>query len=135
MSSTGYGFEPIQDDAAGNIGVSLFVKLGSSGWAVASVQGERVDGVSSDAALNAPIPSQSTTYAGEANKPMHVIPPGNIALVTVGSGGITKGTRVMTDSDGTAIAATTTKMAAGLALETASAGELARIRLENTYYA
>lgn len=130
-----YGFEPIPANANGNIGTALFVKLTSTGWGVATVTGERVDGVSSDAALNAPIPSQTTQYAGEANLPMKVIPPGNIALVTVGTGGITVGTRVMTDSDGTCIAATTTKMAAGLALETAAAGVLARVRLENTYFA
>ncbi len=130
-----YGFEPIPGVAAGNIGIALFVKFGSTGWTVATVAGERVDGVTSDAALNAPIPSQTTQYAGEAGYPVHVISPGNIALVTVGSGGITIGARVMTDSDGTCIAATTTKMAAGVALETAAAGVLARVRLENTYYA
>lgn len=131
-----FGSEPIQALASTNTATSVFVKLNSSNlWVVASTQGEYIHGVSSEAALNAPVPSQTTQYAGEANLPMQVHPPGNIALVLVGSGGVTAGARVMNDTDGSAIAATTTKYAAGVALETASAGELARIRIEPAYYA
>src|SRR5689334_8447337 len=94
-----YGLEPIQAVASGNIATCVFVKLGSTGWALASTQGEMVHGVTSEAALNAPLPSQTTQYAGEANRPMQVIPPGNIARVLVGTGGLTVGARVMNDTD------------------------------------
>lgn len=130
-----YGFEPIQADASTNISTNVFVKLGSTGWALAATAGEMCHGVSSDAALNAPVPAQTTQYAGEADLPMQVTPPGNIALVLVGTGGTTIGARVMNDTDGTAIAATTTKMSSGVALATCSAGELCPVRLENTYFA
>lgn len=52
-----------------------------------------------------------------------------IAPVKVGAGGVTRGTHVMTDATGQAVAATATNQVAGLALETGAVGDIIDVLL------
>lgn len=54
-----------------------------------------------------------------------------IALVKLGTGGITRGGQVATDASGQAVAAASTNSVLGIAMESGSAGDLVNIALSN----
>lgn len=118
--------------AGGTIRPSRFVKLSTAAdHAVLEADAnEQISGVSSDATQDAPIPGASGN-AAESGDTLLVNQIGTIALVEVGSGGVTRGANVKSDADGKAILALTTgatmQWVGGQALASAAEGELAPI--------
>ena len=84
--------------AGGSIYPSRFVKLSSAADQTVLQAGtnDEVIGVSSDAAQHAPIPNALTT-AAEAGDALKIESIGTIALVEVGTGGVTRGDRLKAD--------------------------------------
>jgi hypothetical protein len=115
--------------AGGSIATSRFVKLSTAADHAVLQAGanEEIVGVSSEAAQKAPIPGASVA-AAESGDQLNVHPIGAIALVEVGSGNVTRGDRVKSDSSGKAVTAaatgTTVQWVGGLALASALEGEL-----------
>ena len=118
--------------AGGDIRPSRFVKLSTAAdHAVLEADAnEQIVGVSSESTQDAPIPSASAN-AAEAGDQLNVQQIGTIALVEVGSGGVTRGANVKSDADGKAVLAATTgatmQWVGGQSLASASEGELAPI--------
>ena len=71
---------------------------------------------------------RDTLLSGEVGD-VAIFDAGNTAMVTVGTGGLTKGDKVMSDATGKAVLATTGKVILGTALETAVATVDAEILL------
>lgn len=129
-------FDTLQLEAGGNINPGRFVKLDTSNnsTALQASTNEKAVGVSAMGSEDAPIPSNSTGYAATANNPVKIHTQGQIALVKVGSGGVTAGANVKSDSSGQAVLAATTgttmQWVLGQALEAASEGEFARVLVQ-----
>lgn len=130
-----YGFEPIPALAGGIVRPSRFVKVSTAAdnTVLEADANEQVCGIATEATRDAPLDGASgeaaSSTVGEGN--LMYSPEGNVALVTVGSGGVTHGAEVKSDADGQAVLAATTgatkQWVAGIALESALEGELARI--------
>ena len=129
-------FDQIQHIAGGDIYPSRFVKLSTAADYTLLQAGanERVFGVATNATKDAPL-SGASSLAAAATYPVATNPVGSIALVEVGSGGITRGDMVKSDSNGKAVTAastgTTVQWIGGEALESAAAGEFAKILVVN----
>lgn len=125
--------------AGGDIAVSTFVKLSTAADNTVLAAGDNVQtvGVSNEAAKDAPIPNASA-LAGVAGSPVRVYPIGSIAKVIVGSGGVTRGALVKSDTNGAAVLAATTgttlQWVAGRALQSALEGELVDVIVESYPY-
>lgn len=132
-------FEAIQALAGGDINPSRFVKLSTAAdyTLLEADANEQTVGASTDATRDAPVPNAST-LAAASGEPVHVKTIGSICLVTVGSGGVTRGALVKSDADGKAVLAATTgttvQWVSGRALATCAEGELAPILLESYPY-
>ncbi len=125
-------FDSIQHVAGGDIRPARFVKQSTAAdyTVLEADANERVIGVATNATQDAPIPSGDGD-AAEAGDSVAVNPIGSYSLIEVGSGGITRGALVKSDTDGKAVLAATTgptlQWIGGQAVETASAGEFAKI--------
>lgn len=129
-------FDSFPHAAGGDINTSRFVKISTAAdnTVLEADANEQICGVSSEAAQDAPIPGASALAAVSGDS-VSVHPIGSIACVLVGSGGVTRGANVKSDADGKAVLAATTgttvQWIAGTALETAAAGELAKILVQS----
>lgn len=129
-------FESLPMIAGGDIRPSRFVKVSTAAdmTCLEADANEKIIGVSSDATQDAPL-ANADTDAAEAGDQVHIQPIGSKCKVTVGSGGVTRGAQVKSDSDGKAVLAattgTTSQWIAGTALESASEDELADILVES----
>jgi len=125
-------FENPNFTAGGDIYPSRFVKLSASYDNTVTQAGtnEQPIGISSDATRDAPLDGASGLAAADTNA-LQVNLPGSVCLLEVGSGGLTRGDYVKSDTNGKGVTAATTGATAqfvgALALESASAGELARV--------
>lgn len=136
MSS--FGFEPVPLVAGGTIVRGRFIKLSTAADNTALQAGANamVHGIAEMAPRDAPIDgADATTIAAATNSdPVPYIPEGNVCLLEIGTGGVTRGAEIKSDSDGTGILAATTgatkQWVGAIALETASAGEFARVQVK-----
>jgi hypothetical protein len=121
--------------ANGNINPCRFVKVDSSiakGVVIAGAN-DAVIGVSQEGFASAPIPTNTSGYAGTAGLPMGVYTNGAICLLELGTGGATEGGYLKSDASGKGVAVATTgvtKQSFGAqAMETGLAGEKIRVRV------
>ena len=118
----------------GNVNPSCFVMVnaGTDNSLIQATTGAEVMGISMEATKAAPIAGASG-YAGVSGDQAQYYPIGSFALVVVGSGGLTAGADVASDTNGNAVLAATTGTSniyvAGNAKTSANAGELALIYL------
>lgn len=125
-------FDSIQHIAGGDIRPSRFVKQSTAAdyTVLEADANEMIIGVSTNATQDAPLPSGDGD-AAESGDSVAINPIGSYALVKVGSGGVTRGAKVKSDADGQAVLAATTgttmQWVAGIAVESASEGEFAKI--------
>lgn len=91
---------------------------------------ERVFGISNEAAQAAPIPSAATAAAVSGDD-LNWYGNGEVALLELGSGGITRGAFLKSDTDGKGVAAATTgatmQEVGAQAMESGAAGEKVRV--------
>lgn len=129
------GFQAIPATAGGTIRTCRFVKINTADnyELLEADANEEVVGVSSQAAQDTPTAGASANAAEDTDS-FRYFPEGLIALVKVGSGGVTRGAKVKSDADGQAVLAATTgttlQWVGGYALETASEGEFAKVLLK-----
>jgi hypothetical protein len=130
-----YGFEPIPAVAGGTIRPSRFVKASTAAdnAILEADANEMIVGACAEHTRDAPIEDASGNAAVSGDSVTYY-PEGNRCLITVGSGGVTRGAEVKSDADGQAVLAATTgatkQWVAGIAEESASEGELAHILLK-----
>lgn len=124
--------------AGGNILPSRFVKPSTAAdntvlqaTAGSVAEGDRVIGVSQEGGREPPLPSVSTMYAGQAGDAMKVYGDTEVCLLTIGTGGCTRGDRLKSDANGKGLTASTTGDHYGaIALSSASENELARVQVQ-----
>lgn len=125
-----FGAEPIQAISGGTIRPSRFVKFSTAAdyTLLEADANEMPCGISDAATRDAPIADASGDIASSGDQFMY-IPEGNVCLLEIGSGGITRGAYLKSDTDGkgVALAASTKQNVGAVALESASAGELCRV--------
>lgn len=128
-----FGFEPIPALAGGTINPCRFIAqdTAADNQVVQAGANARVCGISTEAPRDAPIDGASGVAASLGDGNMMYNPEGNVCLLEIGSGGITRGAEIKSDTDGTGIAAATTgavkQWVGAWALESAVQGELARV--------
>lgn len=116
----------------GTIRTARFVKVSTAAdhTVLEADANEATIGISSDAAQDAPIPGASTN-AGETGDSMMVNPIGSCPLLTIGSGGCTRGDELKSDADGKGVTRATTgatmQWVGAIAMESASEDELCRV--------
>lgn len=122
--------------ASGTIIVSRFVKSsGSATVAANTTAGGKVVGISQDSGHSPPLPSLTADPVEAAKSGMTLnvhchFEGNNFPCVEIGSGGCTAGDYLVSDNTGKAVvAATAGHTVAAIAMETASAGEKAKVRL------
>lgn len=123
--------------ANGTIRVARFVKIDSSdnNSVLEADAGERVIGISQIGGREAPIPAVTADppEAAQATDSVLVHPDGDLCLLYLGTGGCTAGDLLKSDADGAGVAlaegAGTAEEVGAVALETASAGEYAKVRV------
>lgn len=122
--------------AGGNISPSTFVKVSTAAnnTCLQAGDNERVVGVSQVGAKDPPGVSGASAYAAVSGDTVQLFGEGDVCLVLVGSGGVTRGALVKSTSAGAAVLAATTgttlQWVAGEALSTASEGEYVRIQVK-----
>jgi hypothetical protein len=127
--------ETVYSTAGGDVNPSRFVKLSTAAdnTVLQAGSNEDVFGISSEAAQDAPLPGAST-LAAAADDPLMIHPDGSVCLLEIGSGGCTRGDYLKSDTNGKGVAAATTGPTAQFigarALESASAGEFARVQVK-----
>ena len=124
--------------AGGTIRRARFIKVSTAADHTALEAGanERVCGVTADWAHDAPIDGSDINHA-LAGDNLTFYGVGETCIVTVGSGGITRGDLLFSDAYGNAVTGITAaagRWISGEALESAAAGELAEIIVRQTYY-
>ena len=118
--------------AGGNIYPSRFIKISTSAdnTALQAGSNEDVIGISTEATKDAPL-SGASAYAGVDTYQMHYYPNGTECLLEIGSGGVTRGDYLKSDTNGKGVSAATTGPTAQFigaqALESAAAGDFARV--------
>jgi hypothetical protein len=123
--------------ADGNINPSRFVKIesaGTTGYEVlqAAAGTDRPIGISQEGTRQPPGVIGSDGYAAHQGETLQVYGEGEEALLTIGSGGVTQGDYLKSDASGQGVTVAFT-LGSGtifygaVALETANAGELARV--------
>lgn len=128
----GMGGLTIPWTAGGTINASTFVKVDSSDYkVVAAGANDSIVGALLGTLVDPQNGTGSAVIGARSGDPASVIPPGQIALVYVGSGGVTRGSLVKSDASGQAVLAaltgTTMQQVAGKALRTAAAGDVVEI--------
>lgn len=122
--------------AGGTIEVSRFVKMGSADFTVvqAAAGTDMPIGVSQDGSHDTPGLSGSTDDAARSGHPLQVYVDGDVCLLCIGSGGVTRGDKIVSDANGKGVTAPTTgtsiSYVGAVALESASENELARVLLK-----
>lgn len=95
-------------------------------------------GISGEGTELPPIPQQTTAYHASSGKPIDLLAEGDICFLEAGSGGWTRGGRLISDADGKGVACATTgttiQNIGAIALESASAGEKARVQVRHESY-
>lgn len=124
--------------ANGNILPSSFVKIDTTQAMPSVVQAtantDILIGISKEAAKDPPIPQVTgTQYAAAAGENCRVYQVGDDCLLTVGAGGLTAGDRVTADASGYGVTASGTAVVGAIALMTAPAGALCRVRVTDPY--
>lgn len=114
--------------AGGDIGTCRFIKVSTAAdnTALEADAGEFVIGISTEAAKAAPTDGASTE-AAESGDQFEWYGMGNVALLTIGSGGCTRGDHLKSDADGQGVTASAGDKYGAIALESASAGEKAKV--------
>jgi hypothetical protein len=129
-----YGFEPQQGVAGGDIRPHRFIKQSTAAdyTMLEADANERTVGVAQENTQDAPVTGGSAN-AAEAGDQFSYAPVGTIASVEVGSGGTTHGALLKSDADGKAVLAATIgatmQWISGIALESASDGEISKIQV------
>lgn len=121
--------------AGGNIAPATFIRLSTTAnqTALAASTGEKAFGIADESTMVAPTDGAST-YHATAGYPVKYFMRGETCKLTIGSGGCTAGDWLKSDSSGGGVAATTDKDFVGaIALETASAAELAEVLIVGFY--
>jgi hypothetical protein len=117
--------------AGGNINVSTFVKVSTAAdnTVLACGSNDPVIGVSTDAAKAAPISGASSTLAAASGDPIMINPLGSVCILTIGSGGCTRGDELISDSSGNGVTRGSSSLqnVGAIALESAAASELCRV--------
>jgi len=122
--------------ASGNVRTCRAVRQtgGASGPVGAECTAETQEpvGVSWEATKYPPGTAADNGYCAEANDPIPFLGRGRMANILVGSGGVTGGTRVISDSAGAAIAvgAATTGWTIGIVQDSASSGDKVQILVD-----
>lgn len=130
-------FATIPFEAGGTINPSTFVKVSTAAdfKVLAAGANDPVIGIASAAAHDAPL-SGAATSAAVSGQSVEVHPIGSVALLLVGTGGWTRGDELKADTDGSGITRATTgttiQNVGAIALESASAGEYARVLIVRT---
>lgn len=130
-----FGAEPIQAISGGTIRPSRFVKLSTAAdyTLLEADANELIVGISDAGTRDAPIEDASGNIAAAGDAFMY-IPEGNVCILEIGSGGVTRGAAIKSDADGKGVLAATTgtteQFIGAYALETASEGELARVLIK-----
>lgn len=125
-------YDKPQVEAGGTIEPARFIKLSTAADYTVLQAGtnERVFGISMDASAAAPI-SGAATAAAVADGSLNYFGNGEVATLELGSGGITRGAFLKSDTDGKGVAAATTgatmQEVGAQALESGSAGEKVRV--------
>lgn len=120
--------------AGGDIRPARLVKLSTAAdfTLLEADANERCFGVSMDATQDAPIPNADGDAAESGDHFMYY-GAGEECVLEIGSGGVTRGAMIKSDADGKGVLAATTgttlQWVAAEALETASAGEKAKVRV------
>src|SRR6185369_8897067 len=122
-----YGFEPIPALAGGTIRPARFVKpsTAADNTLLEADANEMAVGISVEAPRDAPLTGASTDLAASGD-PIPYYPEGCVALLTIGTGGVTRGAQIKSDADGNGVLALTTgttmQWVGASALESASEG-------------
>lgn len=124
--------------AGGNILPSRFVKVSTAADNTvlqstdgAGSAGDRVCGVSQEGGREPPLPSVTTMYAGQAGDNILVYGNTQTCLLTIGSGGCTRGDRLKSDANGKGITASTAGNNYGaIALRSALENELVEVEVQ-----
>jgi hypothetical protein len=130
------GFEPIPALAGGQIRPSRFVKpsTAADNTLLEADANEMAVGISSEATRDAPIDGASGDAATTGDGNMMYYTEGMVALLEIGSGGVTHGAQVKSDTDGKGVLAATTgatmQWCSAIALESALEGESARVLIK-----
>ena len=132
-------FEALSLKANGDIRPSRFVKLDTSEdfAALEADANEAVIGISGVGTQSAPLPGV-TALAASDELFLRYHGEGQMAMLEIGSGGITRGAALKSDADGKGVAAATTgttkQHQGAIALESAAAGEIARVLVKIDSY-
>lgn len=125
----------MQFTASGTIIVSRFVKMSGSGTVAANTTaGGKIVGISQDSGRVAPLPSVTAdpVEAAKSGETLNVhchFEGNNFPTLEIGSGGCTAGDILVSDNTGKGVvAATAGHFVGAVAMETASAGEKAKVR-------
>ena len=118
--------------AGGTINASTFVKWDSSDYkVVAAGANDAIVGAAGPELADVQNGTGSAVIHARSGDPVNVIPFGRIALVYVGSGGVSRGGKVKSDASGQAVACaatgTTAQNQAGYAMRTAASGDVVEI--------
>lgn len=128
--------ENIQGVAGGDIRTCRFIKLSTAAdhRLLEADANEQTIGISSQAAQDAPIPGASAN-AAESGDSFRYHTEGEVALLEIGSGGVTRGAQIKSDADGKGVLAattgTTTQWVGAMALESAAEGEKCRVLIKS----
>lgn len=122
---------------SGSVTVSRFVKISGTNTIAIAGAGDVPVGISQQGGRAAPIPSvtDSPVVAAATGEFCNVFTPGEECQVVIGTGGCTADDLLKPENGGTAIALAGSGAEAygARALETRSAGELCRVRVETGY--
>jgi len=128
-----YGFEPIPAQAGGTIRTARFVKpsTAADNALLEADANEMAVGISDTGPRDAPLDGANATTIASADDQFMYHPEGNVCLLEIGSGGVTRGALIKSDADGKGVLAltsgTTNQWMGAIALETAVETEYARV--------
>lgn len=123
---------PIQ--ASGNINPARFCTVSGAFTVAESNAGEaKILGISAEHTRNTPDDNGSAFHAISGDH-VWLHEPGKNCKLKIGSGGCTAGDFLKPDADGQGVTAATGAVAGAIALETASEGELAEVRVTFPLY-
>ena len=119
--------------AGGTIRVSRFVKITGNSTVSEADAANRAVGISQAGGRTPPIPDVTTdpVEAAQSGEQLQVFQLGEECLLSIGSGGCTAGDALKADADGAGLtcASGSDTWYGAIALETASAGELALVQV------
>lgn len=120
--------------AGGDIRICRFVKQSTSAdyTVLEADANEQTIGISQEGTNDAPT-SGASSLAAASGDPVAVYGLGDVCLLTIGSGGVTRGGRLKSDADGKGVAVATTgttiQQIGARALESAAENELCRVQI------